>query len=72
MEDVGICYICKENCNPSSQTCGRCARNLTMDALGWDRISTSLKGNALSSITRNKKAVNNQSDEDTEKNYVKK
>ena len=33
--DIGICYECKEECNPCSQLCGRCARQLTMSALGW-------------------------------------
>lgn len=25
----GLCYGCLDECNPASQTCGRCARN------GW-------------------------------------
>lgn len=25
---VGMCCFCKERCNPLSQSCGRCARNL--------------------------------------------
>lgn len=25
---IGICCFCNEKCNPMSQCCGRCARNL--------------------------------------------
>ena len=35
-EPENTCYICKEECSASSQTCGRCARNMTMRALGWN------------------------------------
>ena len=28
--DVGICQFCHEPCNPCSQSCGICARKLTM------------------------------------------
>ena len=34
--DEGTCYVCSYECNPASQTCGICARNMTMSALGWD------------------------------------
>ena len=33
--DIGICYNCQGECNPSSQVCGRCARMMTMQLLGW-------------------------------------
>ena len=26
---IGTCYFCHDECNPCSQTCGSCARNLT-------------------------------------------
>jgi hypothetical protein len=29
LSEIGICYRCKEDCNPASQVCGRCARQLT-------------------------------------------
>lgn len=35
-KEVGTCYVCGFECNPSSQCCGICARNMTMSALGWD------------------------------------
>jgi len=35
-EGIGTCYMCGFECNPCSQTCGMCARNMTMSALGWD------------------------------------
>ena len=31
----GVCCFCKGECNPASQSCGRCARNMTMNAMGW-------------------------------------
>lgn len=27
---ASCCCVCRSPCNPASQTCGRCARNLTM------------------------------------------
>ena len=33
--NVGECYVCGHECNISSQTCGSCARKITMSALGW-------------------------------------
>jgi len=35
MANVGICCVCHGDCNPCSQACGRCARDMTMQALGW-------------------------------------
>jgi len=29
------CFICGNDCNPCSQTCGHCARKLTAISLGW-------------------------------------
>jgi hypothetical protein len=29
-EDFSICYFCGDECNPSSQSCGRCARSVSM------------------------------------------
>jgi len=34
-EVLGRCYVCNEECNPCSQTCGICARKITGYALGW-------------------------------------
>lgn len=34
--DIGQCYICKDPCNPCSQTCGRCARTGFMDPLYYN------------------------------------
>jgi len=31
----GQCCFCQGECNPCSQACGRCARDLTMQILGW-------------------------------------
>jgi hypothetical protein len=33
--EEGICYECHEQCNPCSQVCGRCARRMTMQLMGW-------------------------------------
>jgi len=33
-EPRGVCYICNGDCNPCSQTCGSCARDLTMVMIG--------------------------------------
>ena len=35
-KDIGICFVCGDECNPSSQTCGMCARQLTGFSLGWN------------------------------------
>lgn len=35
VSDIGTCFVCHEACNPCSQTCGRCARDLTMYCIGW-------------------------------------
>lgn len=39
--EYGKCCICKGECNPSSQSCSACSRELTGYSLGWnnsDRI----------------------------------
>ena len=33
--EYSICCFCDEHCNPCSQSCGRCAREMTMKMLGW-------------------------------------
>lgn len=33
--EYGKCCFCQGECNPCSQSCGRCARNMTMEMLGW-------------------------------------
>lgn len=33
-QGYGICCICGDGCNPHSQSCGRCARDLTMFMIG--------------------------------------
>lgn len=33
--EVGQCCFCQGECNPCSQSCGRCARDMTMQMLGW-------------------------------------
>lgn len=33
--EYSICCFCGEHCNPCSQSCGRCAREMTMKMLGW-------------------------------------
>ena len=32
----GVCCFCQGGCNPCSQSCGKCARIMTMKALGFD------------------------------------
>jgi hypothetical protein len=34
MEDANFCTMCQDECNQSSQLCGRCARNLTLSSIG--------------------------------------
>lgn len=34
-QEEGICYNCGEDCNPCSQMCGRCMRELSLRRLGW-------------------------------------
>jgi hypothetical protein len=34
-DEQGICYNCSEECNPCSQLCGRCMRQLNLRRLGW-------------------------------------
>jgi len=34
--NVGKCCFCNNDCNPMSQSCGRCARQVTGYALGWN------------------------------------
>lgn len=33
--EYGTCCFCGEYCNPCSQSCGRCARQMTMKMSGW-------------------------------------
>lgn len=33
--EYGECCFCGEPCNPCSQSCGRCAREITMESIGW-------------------------------------
>ena len=33
-DEYGTCCLCGDYCNPMSQSCGRCARDLTMTAIG--------------------------------------
>jgi len=42
-EEIGICCFCGEGCNPSSQSCGRCARTLTGFSLGWNVLPSYLQ-----------------------------
>jgi len=37
-KERGICCFCSEECNPMSQSCGRCARLLTGYSLGWNKL----------------------------------
>lgn len=30
-----LCCFCGNECNPCSQSCGKCAREITMKSLGW-------------------------------------
>lgn len=57
----GVCCFCEEDCNPLSQSCGRCVRNLTCYTLGWNNLfSTSkLKLNENISIIKDDRSANN-------------
>lgn len=41
--DIGICCFCGDECNPCSQSCGRCSRTLTGFSLGWNTLPTHLQ-----------------------------
>lgn len=36
--NIGNCCFCGEECNPASQSCGRCSRTLTGFSLGWNPL----------------------------------
>lgn len=38
MNDIGKCCFCNDDCNPNSQSCGRCSRTLTGFSLGWNTL----------------------------------
>ena len=40
--DIGTCCFCGDECNPCSQSCGRCARSLTGFSLGWNPLPSHL------------------------------
>ena len=55
-KDIGICFVCGDECNPSSQTCGMCARQLTGFSLGWNPYPKTeqpeeTKDNSLTTVT---------------------
>lgn len=60
--DVGICYLCGYECNPCSQTCGVCARNMTMSVLGWN-VNPRIPKDLLIDVEQ-KKLKNVTTDED--------
>lgn len=33
--EYGICCFCENQCNPHSQSCGKCARDITMIMMVW-------------------------------------
>jgi len=33
---IGVCCFCGDDCSAFSQSCGRCARYLTGEVMGWD------------------------------------
>lgn len=41
--DIGICCFCGNECNPCSQSCGRCARSITGFTLGWNPLPEHLR-----------------------------
>lgn len=41
--DIGICCFCNGECNPCSQSCGRCMRALTGFSLGWNPLPDHLQ-----------------------------
>ena len=41
--DIGICGFCGDECNPCSQSCGRCSRAFTGFSLGWNTLPTHLQ-----------------------------
>lgn len=43
MEEYGTCCFCNEYCNPLSQSCGRCSRNITGFELGWNPLNRNLE-----------------------------
>lgn len=54
-DERGTCCFCKGDCNPLSQSCGMCSRNLTGYALGWNSLppylsSQNIKEREINSI----------------------
>ena len=41
--EIGTCCFCNGECNPSSQTCGSCARKITGYALGNNNYPGEIK-----------------------------
>lgn len=35
--EVGRCCFCGDDCNPDSQSCGGCARDMVMTSMGWNK-----------------------------------
>ena len=54
---IGICCFCENDCNPNSQSCGKCSRLLTGHALGWNNLPDYLNRKVFSS--ENKDGKNN-------------
>lgn len=38
--EIGKCCFCGDECNPDSQSCGSCARDMTMMSMGWNTKNT--------------------------------
>ena len=34
--EIGVCCFCGDECSAFSQNCGRCARSLMGEVMGWD------------------------------------
>ena len=62
MSERGICCFCQEECNPSSQSCGRCSRTLTGFSIGLNPLPEYLEDII-------KKVVVKKEETTTQKNY---
>ena len=47
LEPPGICCYCDGECNPASQSCGMCARDVTMFMIGMKSLRRDLIPNVL-------------------------
>jgi len=61
--DIGICCYCNGECNPHSQACGECSRNVTMFSIGMKPLPKYLESKFDDSKQSDENDVNSNIDE---------